>query len=48
MIGDELMAERNGILICRLRFATKESLKEIHRALRPGGVFGMIVRSLDS
>ncbi|KAK6613898.1 methyltransferase C25B8.09 [Botrytis cinerea] len=24
-------------------FATKESLKEIHRALRPGGVFGMII-----
>jgi hypothetical protein len=26
----------------RRRFATEESLKEIHRVLRPGAAFGMI------
>ncbi len=26
----------------RVRFANKDALKEIHRVLQPGGVFGMI------
>lgn len=29
-------------VINRCRFATEESLKEIHRVLRPGATFGMI------
>lgn len=29
-------------LTAKKRFATEESMKEIHRVLRPGAVFGMI------
>lgn len=36
------------MLIRCLRFATKESLKEIHRVIRPGGALGLIVRGLES
>lgn len=45
-MGEVLEDRRACVLTYCSRFATKESLKEIHRVLRPGGAFGMIVRGL--